>query len=123
MIIAWNTSVASQGKINNIHLPTSGMHTAQHNQIRQLWILIWWFWIGCSPLQFLTSGGGSKAWKGNFHYSSGDDEMKFYYDGQGFMSVELTSTDAQIVFHDVFAQVLHTLQLSKSNQLYSANVM
>ncbi|XP_021292213.1 purple acid phosphatase 3-like isoform X1 [Herrania umbratica] len=70
-----------------------------------------------SPLQFLTSGGGSKAWKGDFHYLD-RDEMKFYYDGQGFMSVELTQTNARIVFHDVLGKVLHSLDLSK--QLYTA---
>ncbi|XWS37539.1 hypothetical protein CRYUN_Cryun19dG0052000 [Craigia yunnanensis] len=69
-----------------------------------------------SPLKFFTSGGGSKAWKGDFHYLDGD-EMKFYYDGQGFISVELTPTDAK-TFHDVFGKVLHSLDLSK--QLYTA---
>ncbi|KAK6249844.1 Calcineurin-like phosphoesterase domain [Theobroma cacao] len=70
-----------------------------------------------SPLQFLTSGGGSKAWKGDFHYLD-RDEMKFYYDGQGFMSVELTQTNGRIAFHDVLGKVLHSLDLSK--QLYTA---
>ncbi|XVE63947.1 hypothetical protein DITRI_Ditri07aG0061700 [Diplodiscus trichospermus] len=70
-----------------------------------------------SPLQFFTSGGGSKAWKGDFHYLD-EDEMKFYYDGQGFMSVELTPTDAKIAFHDVFGKLLHGFDLSK--QVYTA---
>ncbi|XWS50872.1 hypothetical protein CRYUN_Cryun12cG0126900 [Craigia yunnanensis] len=69
------------------------------------------------PLQFFTSRGGSKAWKGDFHYLDGD-ETKFYYDVQGFMSVELIRTDAKIIFHYVFGKVLHSLDLSK--QLYTA---
>ncbi|PPR91479.1 hypothetical protein GOBAR_AA29204 [Gossypium barbadense] len=70
-----------------------------------------------SPLQFFTSGGGSKAWKGDFDYldGGGDDEIKFYYDGQGFMSVELTPTNAKIAFYDVSGDVLHSFS---SNQLY-----
>lgn len=44
--------------------------------------------------------------------------MKFYYDGQGFMSVELTQTNGRIAFHDVLGKVLHSLDLSK--QLYTA---
>ncbi|MFQ6629158.1 hypothetical protein Gotur_008267 [Gossypium turneri] len=70
-----------------------------------------------SPLQFFTSGGGSKAWKGDFDYldGGGDDEIKFYYDGQGFMSVELTPTNAKIAFYDVSGNVLHSFN---SNQLY-----
>ena len=107
MIIAWNTSVASQGKkINDYNLQST-----QKNITDGV------YGFKCSPLQFFTSGGGSKAWKGDFRYSEGD-EMKFYYDGQGFMSVELTPTDAKIVFHDVFGKVLHSLDLSK--QLYTA---
>ncbi|MBA0648424.1 hypothetical protein Goklo_016151 [Gossypium klotzschianum] len=70
-----------------------------------------------SPLQFFTSGGGSKAWKGDFDYldGGGDDEIKFYYDGQGFMSVELTPTNAKIAFYDVSGHVLHSFN---SYQLY-----
>ncbi|GMI75404.1 purple acid phosphatase 3 [Hibiscus trionum] len=66
-----------------------------------------------SPLQFFTSGGGSKAWKGDFDYLDGGDEIQFYYDGQGFMSVGLTPTNARIAFHDVLGRVLHSLDLSK----------
>ncbi|KAJ7970238.1 Purple acid phosphatase [Quillaja saponaria] len=70
-----------------------------------------------SQIQFLTSGGGSKAWKGDF------DELnrkgtKFYYDGQGFMSVELEQSNAKIVFYDIFGKRLHVLDLFKG--VYSA---
>lgn len=70
-----------------------------------------------SPMQFLTSGGGSKAWKGDFNVMN-KDEHKFYYDGQGFMSVHLTRTDASVAFYDIYGRVLHNLNLSKG--LYSA---
>ncbi|XP_028243315.1 purple acid phosphatase 3-like isoform X2 [Glycine soja] len=59
-----------------------------------------------SSVQFLTSGGGSKAWRGDTKQSEGD-EMKFYYDGQGFMSVHISQTQLRISFFDVFGNVIH----------------
>ncbi|KAK4841549.1 hypothetical protein QYF36_006323 [Acer negundo] len=70
-----------------------------------------------SPIQFLTSGAGSKAWRG-FVNSNYGKALKFFHDGQGFVSVELSQTDARIVFYDVFSEVLHKLSLSKG--LHSA---
>ncbi|KAK4486186.1 hypothetical protein RD792_008855 [Penstemon davidsonii] len=70
-----------------------------------------------SPIQFLTSGAGSKAWRGDVKETN-DERLKFFYDGQGFMSVDLTENDVQIVFYDVFGQVLHKWATSK--QLHSA---
>lgn len=57
-----------------------------------------------SPLQFLTSGAGSKAWRGDVKSHS---QLKFFYDGQGFMSVQLTKKDAKVVFYSVKGQILH----------------
>ncbi|XP_062159760.1 purple acid phosphatase 3-like [Alnus glutinosa] len=65
-----------------------------------------------SNIQFLTSGGGSKAWKGNIGKLN-KDPVKFYYDGQGFLSVELKQGEAKIVFYDIFGKVLHNFDLSK----------
>ncbi|CAK7326858.1 unnamed protein product [Dovyalis caffra] len=67
-----------------------------------------------SPLQFLTSGGGSKAWRGGVSWWN-PKEMKFYYDGQGFMSVQITQTEVFVVFYDVSGNVLH--QWSRTKQL------
>ncbi|XP_010271166.1 PREDICTED: purple acid phosphatase 8-like [Nelumbo nucifera] len=64
-----------------------------------------------SPIQFLTSGGGSKAWRGDIHM--GQDGVKFYYDGQGFVSAEVTETHAKIVFYDISGKVLHKWSASK----------
>eukprot|EP00262_Sarcandra_glabra_P022317 TRINITY_DN9858_c0_g1_i2.p1 TRINITY_DN9858_c0_g1~~TRINITY_DN9858_c0_g1_i2.p1 ORF type:complete len:341 (-),score=37.37 TRINITY_DN9858_c0_g1_i2:38-1033(-) len=64
-----------------------------------------------SPIQFLTSGGGSKAWKGEF--DTNIDGMRFYYDGQGFMSLQLTNTEAKVVFYDIYGKVLHQWGTSK----------
>ncbi|KAF2316670.1 hypothetical protein GH714_042011 [Hevea brasiliensis] len=69
-----------------------------------------------SPLQFLTSGGGSKAWRGDVDWWN-PKEMKFYYDGQGFMSVQITQTQVDIVFYDVSGHILH--KWSRNKQLYS----
>ncbi|KAG8379509.1 hypothetical protein BUALT_Bualt07G0095900 [Buddleja alternifolia] len=70
-----------------------------------------------SPIQFLTSGAGSKAWRGDVD-TSNREEVKFFYDGQGFMSVQMTQSDVEIVFYDVFGRVLHKWAMSK-NQLHS----
>ncbi|KAJ1430573.1 Metallo-dependent phosphatase-like [Sesbania bispinosa] len=65
-----------------------------------------------SGIQFLTSGGGSKAWRGDVKPWD-PEEVKLYYDGQGFMSVQITKTNADIVFYDVFGKVLHTWSITK----------
>ncbi|PNX86567.1 purple acid phosphatase [Trifolium pratense] len=69
-----------------------------------------------SEIQFLTSGGGSKSWGGDVSWWK-PEEMKFYYDGQGFMSVHVIETELNIAFYDVFGNVLHKWNTSK--QLHS----
>lgn len=56
------------------------------------------FWI-FSPMEFLTSGAGSKAWRGDVKGLNGAG-VNFFYDGQGFMSVELTTTNTEIAFYE-----------------------
>ncbi|XP_020100964.1 purple acid phosphatase 3-like [Ananas comosus] len=69
-----------------------------------------------SPIQYFTSGGGSKAWRGTFTPNS--DTLRFFYDGQGFMSLQLTKAKADIVFYDVFGSVLYQWSMTKfSNQI------
>ncbi|KAK9226503.1 hypothetical protein WN943_011551 [Citrus x changshan-huyou] len=70
-----------------------------------------------SGIQFLTSGGGSKAWKGDIDWWN-PKEDKFYYDGQGFMSVQITPTEVDVAFYNIFGNVIH--KWSTSKQLYSA---
>uniref|UniRef100_A0A2P2JLX6 Purple acid phosphatase n=2 Tax=Rhizophora mucronata TaxID=61149 RepID=A0A2P2JLX6_RHIMU len=65
-----------------------------------------------SPLQFLTSGAGSKAWRGDIKEAN-PETLKFFYDGQGFMSVQLTETETQINFFDVFGNVIHSWRTTK----------
>ncbi|KAM3339097.1 purple acid phosphatase 3 [Capsicum galapagoense] len=74
--------------------------------------------ISCadSPLQFLTSGGGSKSWRGDVNWWN-PNEMKFYYDGQGFMAMQITQTRVWIQFFDIFGNILHKWSASKN--LYS----
>ncbi|KAH7683786.1 Acid phosphatase protein [Dioscorea alata] len=66
-----------------------------------------------SPIQYLTSGGGSKAWRGKFTQNA--DELRFFYDGQGFMSMKITSTRVDLMFYDIFGTHLH--QWNKTKQL------
>lgn len=73
-----------------------------------------------SPIQFLTSGAGSKAWRGDINPVTINPKLlKFYYDGQGFMSARFTHSDAEIVFYDVFGEILHKWVTSKQ-LLYSS---
>ncbi|KAG4999378.1 hypothetical protein AAZX31_08G054800 [Glycine max] len=65
-----------------------------------------------SQIQFLTSGGGSKAWKGDMDKDK-TDGIKFYYDGQGFMSAELEETNVKVVYYDILGKVLHVVNLPK----------
>ncbi|KAF4347975.1 hypothetical protein G4B88_020981 [Cannabis sativa] len=66
-----------------------------------------------SQIQFLTSGGGSKAWRGDIKEWN-QEELKLYYDGQGFMSMEITETVANFSFYDIFGNVLHKDSLYKN---------
>ncbi|KAF3486680.1 hypothetical protein F2Q69_00055609 [Brassica cretica] len=59
-----------------------------------------------SGIQFMTSGGGSKAWKGDVNEWN-PQEMRFYYDGQGFMSVYLSEAELRVDFYDGYGRVLH----------------
>lgn len=59
-----------------------------------------------SPLQFLTSGGGSKAWRGVYNWDN-PTEMKFFYDGQGFMTMQITHHQIEINFYDISGNILH----------------
>ncbi|OIW18066.1 hypothetical protein TanjilG_19298 [Lupinus angustifolius] len=78
-----------------------------------------------SKIQFMTSGGGSKAWKGIVRKWD-PKELKLYYDGQGFMSVQITNAKScltgcfgprqsklHITFYDVYGKVLHKWIKSK----------
>ncbi|XP_023638021.1 purple acid phosphatase 7-like [Capsella rubella] len=62
--------------------------------------------------QFLTSGGGSKAWRGDVQPWD-SKELKLYYDGQGFISLHVTRSQVNFVYYDVFGNVLHQSSLSK----------
>ncbi|EPS60125.1 hypothetical protein M569_14680, partial [Genlisea aurea] len=69
-----------------------------------------------SPLQFVTSGAGSKAWRGDVK-NLNDQGLRFFYDGQGFVSVRLSDSDIELVFYDVDGRVLH--QWVRSKQLHT----
>uniref|UniRef100_A0A0E0CXP3 Purple acid phosphatase n=1 Tax=Oryza meridionalis TaxID=40149 RepID=A0A0E0CXP3_9ORYZ len=68
-----------------------------------------------SPIQYLTSGGGSKAWRGVFQPNS--DKLQFFYDGQGFMSLQINQDQADFIFYDVSGNILYKWSKSKANYL------
>lgn len=65
-----------------------------------------------SKLQFLTSGGGSKAWRGDVKPWN-QEQLKLFYDGQGFMSLQITKTQIDVTYYDVFGDVLHKWSASR----------
>ncbi|KAJ0988439.1 hypothetical protein J5N97_006795 [Dioscorea zingiberensis] len=69
-----------------------------------------------SPIQYFTSGGGSKAWRGD--YTPNADKQRFFYDGQGFMSLQMTSTSAKIVFYDISGTSLYEWSMSKQLPIF-----
>ncbi|XP_017442845.1 purple acid phosphatase 8 [Vigna angularis] len=69
-----------------------------------------------SGIHFLTSGGGSKAWSSDVKPWN-LEELKLYYDGQGFMSMQITENNADIIFYDVSGKPLHTWSISKEPKL------
>ncbi|XP_010553448.1 PREDICTED: purple acid phosphatase 7-like [Tarenaya hassleriana] len=69
-----------------------------------------------NKIQFLTSGGGSRAWEGEVKQWD-PTELKLYYDGQGFMSFQITPLNTKFVYYDVDGKVLHEWTLSKEETL------
>lgn len=67
-----------------------------------------------SPLQFLTSGGGSKAWRGK-KQGANMEGLQFFHDGQGFMSVKVKAKKLHVGFHDVDGNTVHELDLYKDH--------
>ncbi|KAE9601045.1 putative Acid phosphatase [Lupinus albus] len=78
-----------------------------------------------SKIQFMTSGGGSMALKGIVPKWD-PKELKFYHNGEGFMSVQITQikgncvkncfgpkTKLDIAFYDVDGKVLYNWNKSK----------
>ncbi|KMT13490.1 hypothetical protein BVRB_4g082690 [Beta vulgaris subsp. vulgaris] len=63
-------------------------------------------------LKFLTSGGGSKAWSGDVKPWN-PEELKLYYDGQGFMSIQVTQTRVDVMAYDIFGNILHKWSRAK----------
>lgn len=66
-----------------------------------------------SGIQFLTSGGGSKSWRG-MDTNADMTGLQFYYDGQGFMSLSISATTLCFSFHDALGNTLHEKCLDKS---------
>ncbi|GJR24274.1 UvrD-like helicase, ATP-binding domain, P-loop containing nucleoside triphosphate hydrolase [Tanacetum coccineum] len=71
-----------------------------------------------SQIQFLTSGGGSKAWRGDINQWN-HNEMEFYYDGQGFMTLRVTENEIGVAFYDVFREVIHKWSTTKYTHMDS----
>lgn len=104
MITAWSTSAAETGEHTN---------TLWHNRGKKGSRILCSSSSLFSPIQYFTSGGGSKAWRGIFQQN--EDKLQFFYDGQGFLSLELSENRARFAFYDVFGQALYHWSFSKPN--------
>ncbi|KAK8569408.1 hypothetical protein V6N13_046466 [Hibiscus sabdariffa] len=65
-----------------------------------------------SRIQFLTSGAGSRAWRGSMRKQKRKG-VRFFYDGQGFLSLQLSKFEARIAFYDVYGTILHAWNARK----------
>ncbi|KAL3688414.1 hypothetical protein R1sor_014723 [Riccia sorocarpa] len=65
-----------------------------------------------SNLHFVTSGGGSKAWDG-LRPRSGEDNVLFAYDGQGFAAISVGPKELILSFHDVLGDSIYSTHLYK----------
>lgn len=41
------------------------------------------------------------------------EELRHYHDGHGLLSMQITKTNANIVFYDIFGRALHRWSISK----------
>ncbi|CAK9212366.1 unnamed protein product [Sphagnum jensenii] len=69
-----------------------------------------------SPVHFLTSGGGSKAWRGTKPLINAEEDfgLRFYYDGQGFAAVTMLPTEVHIDLYNISGQVMYSMNLQKN---------
>jgi len=72
-----------------------------------------------SPIQYFTSGGGSRAWRGFFQPN--EDKLKFFYDGQGFMSLQLYQDQAEFTFYDADGNILYQYSQWSLRETYLRN--
>jgi tartrate-resistant acid phosphatase type 5 len=72
--------------------------------------------VVCSPVHFLTSGGGSKAWRGTKPLINAEEDfgLRFYYDGQGFAAVTMLPTEVRIDLYNISGQVMYSMNLQKN---------
>ncbi|KAK6153889.1 hypothetical protein DH2020_013528 [Rehmannia glutinosa] len=70
-----------------------------------------------TPVEFLTTGGGSMAWRNVTHYERYKKNLKFYHDGQGFITVQLTKSEAKVTFYDGQGKTLHSFKLNAANNI------
>lgn len=112
MITAWNTLAAETG-IDTIPYDTELNSINFQNMNSSVSILLNKPRFCCfSPLQYFTSGGGSKAWRGIIRPNK--DKLRFFYDGQGFMSLQLNQDQAHFIFYDVSGKILYQWSSSKT---------
>lgn len=104
----WNDKIFYDLQGNFLFCPSSYFLRKNTTYValnKQRWYLNHVFILLLSKLHYITSGGGSKAWRNVF--KKNEDTVRFFYDGQGFMSLEVSETEAKFVFYDAFGNVLY----------------
>ncbi len=71
--------------------------------------------VVCSPVHFLTSGGGSEAWRGTKPDINAEEDfsLPFYYDSQGFAAVTMLPTEVCIDLYNISGEVMYSMNLQK----------
>lgn len=69
-----------------------------------------------SSIQFFTSGGGSKSWRG-MKKNADMNGLEMFYDGQGFMSIKITHTNLHAIFYNIEGNAIHELEMSKNHTI------
>src|SRR4051812_45769953 len=99
-IIAWSTLVVATGRVCRLFLTFTSMA-----------MILIALRSSLSSLQFITTGAGSKAWRGAYNPTM--EILQLFYDGQGFISLQLTKAEAKLAFYDIFGNVLHQWNSTK----------
>eukprot|EP00249_Psilotum_nudum_P003276 c16671_g1_i1 orf=116-1294(-) len=72
-----------------------------------------------SGIEFITSGAGSKAWRG-MNPAANTDGLKFFYDGQGFLAMSISLARINLSFYDIVGSLLYQVDMPMKVKNYMA---
>ncbi|CAI5990303.1 unnamed protein product [Closterium sp. NIES-64] len=69
-----------------------------------------------SPVNYVTSGGGSKAWREAPPAADAAPGLQYFWPGQGFVAVEVDAGEVRLSFVGVDGSVMYETRLSKEGR-------